>query len=160
VAHAKEWLATESRNSGGALCPCCNKKEKTVSRKVTAAQAAILVLLHRQHQVGDEVLVSDFISLLPDKELSQTRDVGRLVYWDLLEATSSEKFFRLCDGGHLFVFKGHKITERVWVRDDQIVDRDGKLVDITNVLGTKFDLNTLMHMQLPSPNAQTTIPIQ
>lgn len=159
LAQAQEWLAAQSRNGGGALCPCCNKKDKTASRKVTAVQAAVLVLMHRSFPIGSEVRIQDFIAVLPDKDLSQARDISRLVYWDLLESTPDEKVFRLCDGGYFFAFKGHKITEKVWVHDEQIVEREGKLVDITHVLGTKFDINTLMHMQLtPVPSAQMAIP--
>ncbi len=158
LAQAQEWLSAESRNGAGAICPCCSQKDKTVKRKVTPAQAAILVLLHRTYQIGDEVAVQDFVGQLSDKELAQTRDISRLVYWDLLEATQNEKVMRLCDGGYYFVFKQHKITKEVWVRDEQVVGREGKLVDLITVLGSKFDINTLMHMQLPSPKAQTTIP--
>lgn len=158
VAQAQAWLAAESRNGAGALCPCCNKKDKTASRKVTAAQAAVLVLLHRLYKVGDEVRIQDFIAALNNEDLAQVRDISRLTYWDLLEATPDEKVFRVCDGGYFFVFKGHKITEKVWLRDDQVVEREGKVVDLIQVLGTKFDINTLMHMSLPAPSAQTTIP--
>ena len=160
LAAAQEWLSTESRNGGGALCPCCNKKDKTASRKVTAAQAAVLILLHRHYPTGTEIRLQEFIAAIPDKELSQARDVSRLVHWDLLEATPDEKVFRLCDGGLLFVFKGHKITEKVWIRDEQVVEREGKLVDVVHVLGTKFDINALMHMQLTAPpSAQMTIAV-
>jgi hypothetical protein len=157
VEEARTWLNQESKNGSGAKCPCCQQVFKTYGRKITPVQAAVLILLYRAHQVGEEVQVQSFVAGLNDPDLTQGRDWGRLVYWDLLEPTQDEKTFRLCDGGYFFVFKKHKITEKAWIRDEVVVERSGKAVDIVHVLGTKFDINTLMHAQVPPAQSQMTI---
>lgn len=151
LAQSREWLDKESRGTKGADCPCCGKNERTHKRKVTPVQAAMLVMLYRTYQIGDAVNIHDFAASLSDPEIQKGRDWGRLVYWDLLEPTSDEKVFRLCDGGYFFVFKGHMITEKAWVRNEVVVGREGKAVNITQVLSDKFDINTLQAAQTPTP---------
>lgn len=149
LADARDWLTKESRGSKGAHCPCCQKQDRTVARKVTPVHAAILILLHRTYQVGDTVNIPKFVESLNNPELNG-RDWGRLIYWDLLEPTPDKAVFRLCDGGYFFALKGHLINEKVWVRDDVVVDREKKLVNITNVLGQKFDINDLLRSPPPA----------
>lgn len=151
LAQAKEWLDKESRGSKGAACPCCNEKTKTLCRKVTPVHAAILVMLYRTYPVGAVVQLPDFVASLNNPELN-ARDIGRLIHWDLLEPTESEQHFRLCDGGSFFVFKGHSITEKAWIREDKVVSWEGKIVNLVKVLGTKFDINGLM--SAPTPPVQ------
>jgi hypothetical protein len=155
LAEARIWLEKESKGSKGAHCPCCQKKERTYGRKVTPVQAAVLVLLYRTYNIGEVVNLQDFASTLSNPELVNGRELNRVVYWDLLEATENEKLFRLCDGGYFFAFKGHKITEKVWIKDEVVVGREGKIVGITDVLGNKFDLNELLTG--PIPPKQMTI---
>ena len=152
LSDARDWLTKESKGSKGAHCPCCQKPDRTVARKVTAVHAAVLILLHRAYKVGDEVNIQQFIESLNNKEFA-SRDWNRLTYWDLLEPTKDKAVFRLCDGGFLFAFKGHLINEKVWVRDESVVAREPKLVSIINILGQKFDINDLLR-SVPIPTVQ------
>lgn len=156
LAQAQAWLEAESKGSKGANCPCCQKKDRIYGRKVTAVQAAVLVMLYRTYRVGDVVQLQDFVVSLNNPNLMRGREWGRLVHWDLLENTESEKHYRLCEGGFFFVFKGHKITEKAWIRDNTVVARDGKIVDLAHVLKDKFDLNQLLAAQTP-PSVQTAV---
>lgn len=151
IAQGQAWLEEKSRGSKGANCPCCGKNERTHKRKVTPVQAAMLVMLYRTYQIGDSVNIQEFVASLSNTDIKSGRDWDRLVYWDLLESTGHDKVFRLCDGGYFFVFKNHLITEKAWIRDEKVVGWEGKTVSIIQVLGDKFDINTLLGAQTPTP---------
>lgn len=153
IAQAQTWLNEHAKTSGGACCPACNKPARTYMRKVTPAQAAVLVLLYRTYPLNHVVHMPSFLASLSDPELAKTRDMSRLVFWDLIEVTDKEDYYRLGDGGLFFALHGHKITEKAWIKDEVVVGREGKVLSISEVLKDKFDINSLLSM--PTPPTQT-----
>lgn len=152
---AEAWFRREAVTKGGAECPCCRGVQKGPGRKVTPMQAAILVLLYHSYDVGAEVDIEQFVAALNDPEL-KAAGMGRVVHWDLLEPTENKNVFRMCEGGHYFIHKGHLITPTAWILNDVVIGRGGKPIGLAKVLGTKFDLNSLLQTKV-DPNVLQAI---
>lgn len=150
ISEGQQWLLEESKKSKGAECPCCDKLHRTYGRKITGVQAAVLVLLHHHYNVGDVIHVQNFVVSLNNTELMRGREWGRLVHWDLLEATENKGEYRLCQGGEWFINGMMPITEKAWIKDNVCLGFEGKSVTIAETLGKKFDLNELLAGQLPA----------
>lgn len=144
---AKQWLQTKAQSSGGAICPCCDELQKARGCKPTPGQAAMLVVMYNNYQVGQTVDAAAIATALGREDMKPT-GLDKMVHWDLLENTNTKNHFTLCEGGYFFVHKGFPITPRAWIMSDRVVGRDGKPTKLVKLLGNKYDLNELLSMKL------------
>ena len=148
LASARTWLENEAKTSGGAICPCCETKQKARGKKPTPAQCALLVVMYNNYQVGQIVPVDGVVNALPNIEGLKAAGFENLTHWDLVEPTPEHPgHVRLCDGGYFFVHKEFAITPRAWILNDRVVARDGKPTKLVKLLGDKYDLNTLLSVK-------------
>jgi len=144
---AKKWLKEQAKTSGGALCPCCNQKQKAQGRKPTPTQIALIAIIYNNYQSG-QVVNAEAIALASKIEGLSSAGIERLVHWDLVEPAAEEGHITLCDGGYYFVHKQFPITPRAWILNDQVIARDGKPITMVKILGDKFDVNELFSVRL------------
>lgn len=149
IAEAKNWINENAKVKGGAVCPCCEAKLKARGKKPTPAQIALLTVLYNNYQVGQVLDLVAVAAATGHEDITESvaKSMGKLAHWDLIETTDNPVHFRLCEGGHYFICKGHPITPRLWFLDDRVIAKDGKPTKLSKMLGTKFDLNELLQIR-------------
>lgn len=146
---ARNWLRERALN-GGAKCPCCHQQTKVYRRKMTATTGRVMIAMHRAAGT-DWVHVPDLMrDVMPD--VAHQGGYATLAqHWglitespDIREDGGRAGWWRLTRAGEAFVTGHHRVRCYAHLYDGRCLGKTGDLVDITNVLGTKFSYDALM----------------
>lgn len=146
----------QPRLKKGIECPCCNKKSKVYTRKLTYLMAVPLIIGWRSAGIGEWVSFQDLLAPLAADEsvgdwfevILRRREWWRLTHWQLVVAKGDR--FSITELGERFVkgdvsvpshyyelhgeFKGW-----MWLEDEEI-----EYITVVDALGTKFNWKDLM----------------
>lgn len=138
---ARQWL--RERVEEGAVCPCCTQFAKVYTRPLNSGMARSLIEMYR-------IAGMDWVHI-PTAIGARSREEGKMRYWDLVEDSGDIRpdggragWWRVTPHGARFVLRQIKVQKYARIYDDRLLNLKGNLVDIQDVLGTKFDLRKLM----------------
>ncbi len=158
----KTWM--RPRLKKGVVCPCCNKKSKVYTRKLTYLMAVPLIIGWRKVGIGEWVSFADLLApLVADKDIGQwfqriltAYEWPKLRHWELVvpepgKSRSGRKGrFAITALGEKFVKSEVKVPSHYYEYQRQNVgwmwlgDEEIKYITIVDALGTKFNYKDLM----------------
>lgn len=167
VRYAKQYVRQHLKE--GLVCPCCNQTAKIYKRSLTVTMARGLIYFRRYlldnpkfendfvhvnivHAYGvDHYYRGGFIGFL------QGGDFAKLRYWDLVESrikTIDEQEaddgnprsgeYKLTIKGRDFVDGKLKVPSHFFIYNSEVLQFDGKMIDIHAALKKKFNYNEIM----------------
>lgn len=143
IEQAKEYL--KENWVKGTSCPCCNQFVKVYPWKITTGSAVVLIKMYRFKE--------EWIHPLKDLKVNNG-DYAKLRHWALIEkkehdpfktTTKNSGYWRLTDKGRSFVLNRSKIQQYAKLYNSKCWGYEGKVIDIHDALGTKFNYWDLMN---------------
>lgn len=139
---AKAWL--RERLTEGAHCPCCTQRAQVYRRSINSGMARSLITMWR---VGGK----DW-QHVPTTVGGQSREEGKLRYWQLVEEATEERpdggragFWRVTEVGRQFALGSIALPRWALIYDGRLLALDGReRRDIHAALGSKFSLEALL----------------
>lgn len=129
----------------GAYCPCCNQFAKVYRNRMTSAMANGLIRIYR-HAGTDFTYLPDLFGAQADGRRTKTS------WWGLLEkmpgarddGSNRNGWWRVTEDGERFVNQELSVPAYAVTYNGQTLKLDGDFVEITDVLGSKFNYSELM----------------
>lgn len=163
IADVKAWM--RPRLKKGVVCPCCKKKSKVYTRKLTYLMAVPLIIGWRSAGIGEWISFQDLLApLVSDEDVGKwfTRiqtsyEWPKLRHWQLVVpepgrrkdgnkkgrfaiTALGEKFVKgeVSVPSHYYEFQRENVGW-MWLEDEEI-----KYITVVDALGTKFNWKDLM----------------
>jgi hypothetical protein len=138
MAEARDWLRL--RAPKGERCPCCQQFVKVYRRKLNAAMARAVIILH-QHGRG----WVQFDHLVRGASSKLGHDFIGLHYWGLTEKHAERAgYWRITDKGESFARNESEVNSHAVLYDGRCIRLDGDQLSIRTALGRRFDYDELM----------------
>lgn len=145
-------------NKGESLkCPCCGRHSQIYKRMLHHSVGRQLIHLYKNgcYNGSQKMALHSFAHasalILPGN--SGAGDFSKAKYWDLIEPAPAYMvpedkratgYWRLSQCGVRFVLGEHTIPKIAIVFDDEVIRFEGENVNISQVLGEKFNYTQLM----------------
>jgi hypothetical protein len=151
---AKDELYKTLDNEG-ATCPCCKQFVKSYKRKVTSAMAYSLIILNKHNpktgETPKEFHLQDQATNLK-LSIKMVADFPKLRYWGLVvqlkgyrdDGSSRNGKYYITDKGIKFIKKQETIVKYMHVYNNKHYKSSGKIVNILDCLGSKFNYNEII----------------
>lgn len=140
----KNWLFERVRD--GVSCPCCEQYARVYRRKVTDRTGRMMIAMWHKADLDWVHLPSingssDFTGHSGEHSIAQ--------FWNLMERDAEQArrgFWRLTEHGRDFIHRRVLIPKYAEVYDGRLIGlvEDSEMIDIVDVLGTRFDYEDLM----------------
>ena len=149
IAEAKIFLRANFDDGVG--CPCCGQFVKRYKRNITSTMAYGLIILYRDHKVGDLVHVETF--LFEKSAITGSRgNIALAKYWGLLNPVTDKRddgskrngYYYLTEKGRKFVAGEISVQKYVYMFNDKFLGYFGDEIKIVDALGAKFSYAELM----------------
>jgi hypothetical protein len=150
LSEARQWL--RDNREKGVDCPCCDQFAKVYRRAMLGAIPLLLIRIYRENPT-DYVNIPDLYKDVAGEDAVHERGTGlKAKYWGLIEPMPGDRldgsnrngWWRLTDAGRAFVRGQITVPKYVHTFNDECLERSGRQVSITDVLGNRFNYNDMM----------------
>lgn len=149
---ARAWIRQQADN-GGASCPCCDQFAKVYARPMSSTMGYGLILISRYFLANPAEEWLHIPSFFTQRKACSSNDGALLRHWGLLDQRVGERddgskrigFYKITELGRRFVRAEVRVPKRAILYDGKLIQLDeSEMVDIRDVLGTRFNYAELM----------------
>lgn len=127
----------------GAICPCCNSKQKIWRKPLIGTAIVELIKLCYLFKIKKEEIHISMFS-------AQRSNFYTLKYWGLIEGSEKAEgkrtagMWKPTEKGVDFIFNRIKIPSHAETKNNELLNLSGDPIDVITALGKKFNYDELM----------------